>query len=98
MGSIFCDREGVLLADYLDKCHSFTEAYYADPLRQLREKNKQTQHIKLLRILFHQVDVPAHRSTVGMAVLQKCGLQLVGDPRCSHENQTEGRWSSFCQR
>ena len=47
MVSIFWDAEGVLLVDYLDKGHTFTEAYYVDLLRQLREEIKQIQCGKL---------------------------------------------------
>ena len=49
MASIFLDVEGVLLVDYLGKGHSITGVYYADLLRQLREKIKQ---ILLLTRLF----------------------------------------------
>ena len=40
MDSIFCDVEGMLLVDYLDKDHIVTiiGAYYADLPRQLWEK------------------------------------------------------------
>ena len=51
MASIFWDA-GVLLVDYLDKGHTFTEAYYADI--QLWEKIKQIRRGKLTRgVLFH---------------------------------------------
>ena len=36
---------------------------------------------KLTRgVLFHQDNAPAHRSTLAMAAIQKCGFQLVNDP------------------
>ena len=43
MASSFWDAEGVLLVDHLDKGHTITGAYYADLLKQLREKIKQIQ-------------------------------------------------------
>ena len=77
MASIFWDA-GVLLVDYLDKCNTITGAYFVDLLRQ------QINWImcgKLTRgVLFHQDNAPAHRSTVAMAAIQKCGFQLVEDP------------------
>ena len=90
MASMFWDAEGVLLVDYLDKGHTFTEAYYADLLRQLRDDN-----------------APAHRSTVDMTAIQKCGFQLVKDPPYSPDlarfeyyflPKTGAWWSSFCRR
>ena len=41
MITMFWDAEGVLLVDYLDEGHTITWAYYADLLRQLREKISQ---------------------------------------------------------
>ena len=79
IASIFCGRS--LLVDYLDKSYTVTEAYYADLLRQLREKTKQIRRGKLTRGgLFHQDNVLAYIFTVAMAVIQKCGFQLVEDP------------------
>ena len=106
--SIFWDAERVLLVDYLDKGHAITGTYYADLLRQLREKIKQIRRGKLRRgVLFHQDNALAHTFTVAMAAIQKCGFQLVEDSLyspdlvptdCSRKGK-KGAWgSSFCQR
>ena len=81
MTFIFWDAEGVLLVHYLDKGHTITGAYYADLLRQLREKIKQIRRGKLTRgVLFHYDNTPAHTSIVAMAAIQICGFQLREDP------------------
>ena len=55
--------------------------YYADLMRQLGEKIKETLHGKLsLGVLFHQDNAPAHKSTVAMAAIQECVSQLVEHP------------------
>ena len=42
---------------------------------------KQIRRGKLTRgVLFHQDNVPAHRSTEAIAATQKCGFKLVEDP------------------
>ena len=46
-GLHFCDAEGVVMVDYLDKAHTITGAYYADLLRQLRENVKKIRRGKL---------------------------------------------------
>ena len=75
MASMFCDAEGVLLVDYLDKGHTITGACYADLLRQLLEKIKQIRRGKLGRGVFsHQDSTPANTSTVAMTAIQKCGF------------------------
>ena len=40
MASVFWDSEGVLLIDYLSKGQTVTGSYYANLLRQLRQKIK----------------------------------------------------------
>ncbi|KAK8379200.1 hypothetical protein O3P69_019210 [Scylla paramamosain] len=56
IASIFWgDSEGVLLVDYLTKGQSITEPYYANLLRQLREKLKENQRGKQsLLVHFHR--------------------------------------------
>ena len=78
MASIFWDVEGVLLVDYPDKGHTITEAYYADLLRQLGEKNQVDSAWKANT----RSDLPSGqlKSTVALAAIQKCGFQLVEHP------------------
>ena len=47
----------------------------------LAKETKQIGRGKLTkRSVFHQINAPAHTSTVAMATTQKCGFQLVEDP------------------
>ena len=64
-----------MLVDYIDKGHTITGVYFADLLKQLREKIKLIRRIKLTRgVLFLLYNAPAHSSTVTMAAIQKCGF------------------------
>jgi histone-lysine N-methyltransferase SETMAR len=81
MASVFWDSEGVLLVDYLQKGHTITGTYYADLLRQLREKIRSLRRGRLTRgVLFHQDNAPAHKSTVAMAAINECGFELLEHP------------------
>ena len=105
MTSIFLDA-GVLYVDYLDKCYTITEAYYAVLLI------KRIRCGKLSRgVFFHQNNTPTHTSTVGTDEIQQCGPQLVEHPpysdlvssdlfpkRNKNKNKTPHLWSSFCER
>ena len=84
MVSVFRDSEGVLLIDYLSKGQTVTGSYYANLLRQLRQKIKENRREKLsLGLLFHQENVPAHKSAVALAAIHDCGFQLVEHPSYS---------------
>ena len=60
MATVLWDA-GVLLADFLEKGRSITEEYYADLLRQLRDKIKEKRRGMLTKgALLHQDN---HRRT-----------------------------------
>ena len=74
------DAKGVLQVDY----HTMTRRYYADLMRQLHEKVKETRHGKLsLCVLFQQDNAAANKSTFAVAAIQECGFQLVKNPSYS---------------
>ena len=77
MTCIFLDA-GVLYIDYLDKCYTITEAYYAVLLIKRIGRGKLTRGV-----FFHHT--PAHTSTVGTDEIQKCGSQLVEHPPYSSD-------------
>ena len=86
IASIFCGRS--LLVDYLDKSYTVTEAYYADLLRQLREKTKQIRRGKLTRGgLFHQDNVLAHTFTVDSNLSKTHHILLIWFPLTTISSQ-----------
>jgi histone-lysine N-methyltransferase SETMAR len=81
IASVFWDAEGVLLVDYLEKGHTIPGTYYANLLRQLKEKIKILRRGKLTRgVLFHQDNAPSHKSTVAMAAINECGFEILEHP------------------
>ena len=55
MTSLFCDCEGVLMIDYLQKgLKTLNREYYASNLRQLKEVIKSKRRGKLRMLLFTQ--------------------------------------------
>ena len=79
MTCIFVDA-GVLYIDYLDKCYTITEAYYAVLLIKRIRRGNLTRGV-----FFHQNNTPTHTSTVGTNEIQKCGPQLVEHPPYSSD-------------
>ena len=78
MISIFWDTEGVLLVDYLDKGHTNTGAYYADLLRQLREKI--SQFVVERGVFLHQDNTPSQTSTVDSKLSNTHSILLIWIP------------------
>ena len=71
----------MLLIDHLSKGQIVTGSYYANLLRQLRQKIKENRSGKLsLAMLFHQDNASAHKSAVALAAIHDCGFQLVEHP------------------
>ena len=81
MATVFWDSKGVLFVDYLQKGKTITGQYYATLLNRLddviREKRPGLQKKK---VLFHQDNAPAHKSSVAMAKLHELRYQLVEHP------------------
>jgi histone-lysine N-methyltransferase SETMAR len=81
MASVFWDKDGILLVDYLPQGSSITGQYYANLLDQLKEAIKKKRRGKLTEgILFLQDNAPAHTSNVVAAKLNTLGFQLVHHP------------------
>ena len=81
MASVFWDREGVLLVDYLEQGKTVTGVYYAELIQKLRAVIREKRRGKLTRgVLFHQDNAPAHTSHAAMAAIRDCGFELLNHP------------------
>ena len=81
MASIFWDAEGIVFINYLQKCKSINEEYFAKLLRELRQAIKSKQPGKLTKdVLLHQDNVPAHKSLVALSAVHDCGFELIDHP------------------
>ena len=81
MASVFWDREGVLMIDYLEKGSTINGKYYSDELHRLREEIKKKRRGKLRNgvYLLHD-NAPAHTSKVAMAAAKECGYKILPHP------------------
>ena len=76
--SIFWGAE-VLLVDFIEK--SQTVICHANLLKQLQEEIKKNWHGSLaLDLLFHQENVPPHKSAVALTAIQDFGFKLIEYP------------------
>ena len=81
MASVFWDKDGLLLINYLQSHRTITGKYYSDLLVQLREAIKKKRRGKLARgVIFLQDNAPVHTSRVAQAALRDCGFQLLPHP------------------
>ena len=81
MASVFWDKDGVIMIDYLERGHTVTGNYYAQELQKLREELKRKRRGKLMpgvRLL--QDNAPRHTSHVAMATAKECGFELLEHP------------------
>ena len=81
MCSIFWERQGVIVIDYLEQGCTINGAYYAGELRQLRKEiarnrpGKRTHGDPLL-----QDNVPALTSQVAMTAATECEIKILPHP------------------
>lgn len=81
LASIFWDRQGVVLCDFLPRGRTITGTYYADLLHRVRDALKQKRRGALSRVpLLLQDNAPAHTSHVAMQAVRDCGFKLVPHP------------------
>lgn len=81
MLSVFWDRKGVILTDYLPAGQTITGDYYRKLLIDLREKIKEKRRGMLSRgvLLLHD-NAPAHNAHETAQVAQTCGYQILPHP------------------
>nr|XP_060623585.1 histone-lysine N-methyltransferase SETMAR-like isoform X2 [Anolis sagrei ordinatus] len=81
MVSVFWDKEGVLLVDYLQNGSTINARYYIELLDQLKAALQAKRRGKLSKgILFLQDNASAHTAQETMAKLVELGFQLVDHP------------------
>ena len=81
MASVFWDREGVVMVDYLEKGSTINGKHYANQLRRLKEEIKAKRPGKLEKgVYMLQDNAPAHTSQVAMAAANECGFRILPHP------------------
>jgi histone-lysine N-methyltransferase SETMAR len=84
MLTVFFDRRGLLMADFLPQGQTINGNYYVTLLRQLREEIKSKRRGRLTRgiRLLHD-NAPAHTCNVARAAIADCGFQTINHPAYS---------------
>jgi len=73
---IFCDPDGALLIDYLQKDQTINTEYYSSLLVQLKDTLKEKRHGKVTKgVLFLHDNAPAHRALASRKKLAYLGFQ-----------------------
>ena len=81
MALVFCDANGIVMVDCLQKGHTINGTYNASLLRQLREYIKLKGQGKLSKgMLFHQDNVPVHKPAIQLAAIKKNVFELIENP------------------
>lgn len=81
LASIFWDKDGIIMSDYLEQGKTVTGAYYSTLLTRLREKIVEKRRGKLSKgVLFLQDNAPAHKSLIAMQKINEVGFELIDHP------------------
>lgn len=81
MASVFWDKDGVIMVEYLEKGCTINGKHYANQLRRLREEIKTKRRGKLRRgVYLLQDNAPAHTAQVAMAAAEECGFKVLPHP------------------
>ena len=81
MASVFWDKNGIIMVEYLPKGSTVTGAYFADQLRRLRECMKKTRRGLLRKDVWPlQDNAPPHTSQIAIAAADQCGYRLLPHP------------------
>lgn len=81
LASVFWDKDGIILIDYLEQGRTITGAYYTELLTKLRKKIVEKRRGKLARgVLFLQDNAPAHKSLIALQKIDEIGFELVDHP------------------
>jgi len=76
LASIFWDKDGILLIDYLPKGQTINAEYYSSLLVQLKDILKEKRHGKVTKgVLFLYDNAPAHRALATQKKLAYLGFQ-----------------------
>ena len=81
LASIFWDKDGILLTDYLPKGQTINAEYYSSLLVQLRDILKEKRHGKDTKaVLFLHDNAPAPRAIATQEKLAYLGFQCLDNP------------------
>ena len=81
LATIFWDRKGPIMCDYLQRGHTVTGQYYADLLENLRQNIREKRSGMLTAgVLVLQDNAPAHTSAVATAAARRCGFEILPHP------------------
>lgn len=81
MATVFWDKDGILMTEYLQKGETVNANYYCNLLYRLKEAIKEKRRGKLRKgVLFLQDNAPAHKAGKTMDVLQNLGFQCIDHP------------------
>ncbi|GFW58667.1 mariner transposase [Trichonephila clavipes] len=79
MASVFSDVLGIIFIDYLENLKTINGEYCSNLLQRLNEK-KSSKNGRILakkKVLFHQYNVPAHKSVTAMAKMNELKFELL---------------------
>ncbi|GJQ74832.1 hypothetical protein Trydic_g21669 [Trypoxylus dichotomus] len=81
MLAIFRNVKVVILADFLQKWATITDAYYVNLISKLRGLIKERRRRKLRRgIVLFQDNAPSHKSVIATAAIHQVDYEIVGHP------------------
>ena len=81
MAHVFWDPHGVLFIDYLEKGETINSERYIGQLMRLKnEMGEKRLQMKKKKVLFHQDNVPCHKSLATIAKLNKLSFKLLPHP------------------
>ena len=93
LASVFWDAQGILFIDYLEKGRTIHSKYYIALVACLKEEiTKKQPQMKKKKVLFHQDNVPYHKSISSMAKLYELHFELLLNPPYSQDLTLSDYW------
>ena len=77
LASVLRNAQGILFIDYLEKTRTINSEYYIALLACFKERSPKTATNEEKKVLFHQDNVPCHKSIAMMAKLHELHLKLL---------------------
>ena len=78
--SVFCDAQGILFIDYLEKRRTINSEYHIALLMCLKEESAKKRSQMKKKVLFHQNNALCHKSIETMAKLHELDFRLLPHP------------------
>lgn len=93
MATVFWDKDGILLIDWLPAGQTINSSYYIEVLKNLREAIKSQRRGKLTRgVLLQHDNARPHCSRETTAAIQQLGFQVVPHPAHSPDLAPSDYW------